>query len=65
MDGFFLNILFNSSVNSQEEDTSHTCRKWWILGFFICLDLACVCVLGAGEALEVLEGVEAVAEGED
>jgi hypothetical protein len=32
---------------------------------FICLDLACVGVLGAGEALEVLEGVEAVAEGED
>ena len=27
--------------------------------FFICLDLACVCVLGAGEALEVLEGVDA------
>lgn len=30
--GFFLTILFNSSVNSQEEEASHTCKKWWIPG---------------------------------
>lgn len=29
--GFFFTILFNSSVNSQEEN-AHTCRKWWIPG---------------------------------
>ncbi|KAB1215008.1 hypothetical protein CJ030_MR4G005259 [Morella rubra] len=29
--GFFLTILFSSSVNSQEEHT-RTCKKWWIPG---------------------------------
>lgn len=31
----------------------------------ILVNFGCVCVLGSGQALQVLEGLEAVAEGEE